>query len=252
MVDKDFGIYTNVRESGNKWTDGKHKMYYADCTVCGQTVERRMYDLVHFNKICQHGGWKISLNVNNDMSKGFLSDDYNQRVYDLWRHMIMRTTPEYWEKYPTYTGTIVSEEWRTFSNFYNDIQELDGYEMWRDNPGQRIMLDKDTKVPGNKHYSKETCCFLTHKESNQDVHSRHPEMVKNLNAIGKEIGKKNGKPVIATNKKTQESKYFNSQKECSRELGIPASHIWMCLSNEPKYESHKSAYGWTFEWADKQ
>ena len=51
----------------------------------------------------------------------------------------------------------------------------------------------------------------------------------------------------AINKKTGEIRYFSSVKECARELNDLASHVWMCLSKEEKYKSHKSSKGWVFE-----
>ena len=245
----DLGIYTNIRESGNKspW-DKRHKMYYADCKVCGKTVERTLYDLRHFNRVCQHGKLKdMGIEALDNMPTGFLDNEYNKRVYDLWRHMIMRTNESYWEKEPCYTGTSVSEEWKNFSNFYRDIVELDGYDLWKNGQGQRIMLDKDVKGNGSKLYSKETCCFLTHKESNQDVHRRHPEIIENLVKIAQDSGKEKGRKVKAINKNTQEVLMFDSIKECARELNLKPAHIWMCLSQEEKYKSHKSSKGWMFE-----
>ena len=40
---------------------------------------------------------------------------------------------------------------------------------------------------------------------------------------------------------------FDSIKECARELNLKPAHIWMCLSQEEKYKSHKSSKGWMFE-----
>lgn len=245
----DLGIYTNIRESGNKspW-DKRHKMYYADCKVCGKTVERTLYDLRHFNRVCQHGKLKdIGIETIYNMPTGFLNNEYNKRVYDLWRHMIIRTNESYWKKEPCYIGTTVSEEWKNFSNFYHDIVELEGYELWKNGQGQRIMLDKDVKGHGSKLYSKETCCFLTHKESNQDVHRRHPEIMENLIKKAKISGEEKGRKIKAFNRKTQELFVFNSIKECARELNLKPANIWMCLSKEEKYKSHKSSKGWAFE-----
>lgn len=51
-----------------------------------------------------------------------------------------------------------------------------------------IMLDKDTLVKGNKLYSKETCCLISHADSNRDVAERHPEILKkHLNQLSQSI-----------------------------------------------------------------
>ena len=252
-INTELGIYKNIRPSGNKGLDGRHTLYYADCKICGKTVERTLYDLRHFNTICQHGnGFGKNISTNLDIIspiKDYSNEDhqYYKRVYDLWRSMLLRTTLPFWEKHPTYEGTTVSSDWLSFDTFYEDIKILPNYEQWKNSYGERMMLDKDVLGNGKKLYSKETCCFLTHAESNRDVLSRHPEMIKRLIVEGSKAGKEKGRKVKATNKKTKEERIFNSIKECSKELNIQSSHIWMCLSKEEKYKSHKSSKGWTFE-----
>ena len=232
---EDLGIYTNIRKS-KKAKDG-HQLYYADCKICGKTVERHLYDLRHYNQKCQHG----KLLRNNTISPEIRIDSQYQRIYDMWRHMILRTKKEYWEKYPTYTGTTVSEEWKNFNNFYYDIQELDGYQLWRDNPKKRIMLDKDTKVPGNKHYSKETCCFLTHADSNRDVHNRHPENIqkaKQQSIISHSI------PIKAIHTETKEELFFSSMKSAQKHFKVFRENIKNCLDNKAMIK------GWKFEYVE--
>lgn len=119
--------------------------------------------------------------------------------------------------------------------------------MWKDGYGKRIMLDKDILGNGQKLYSKETCCFVTHAESNRDVLKRHPENIQKLIVGGREYGKDLGRKIKATNKKTKEEFIFNSLQSCAKELNLNLRHIWMCLSKEEKYKSHKSSKGWIFE-----
>ena len=247
----DIGIYTDIHESGNKANSG-HKLYYATCSVCGTVVEKTWPDIKESNKICRHkvlkdnsSGYKV-----NDMPIGWVSaSELNTRIYNMWKGMIERTTQKYWDKYPTYEGTTVDESWRYLSNFVNDIKYLKGYDMWEENPHKRMMLDKDTLIEGNKHYSKDTCCFLTHAESNRDVAKRHPEKNKKAGDVVKE---KYGKKIKAIDLSTNESIIFDSQKEAARELDILASHIWMILSKDEKYISNKTTKSpdgtkWTFE-----
>lgn len=233
---EDLGIYTNIRKS-KKAKDG-HQLYYADCKICGKTVERYLYDLRHYNQKCQH---RKLLENNHTISPEIKNDPQYRRIYDMWRHMILRTTKEYWEKHPTYTGTTVSEEWKNFNNFYYDIQKLDGYQLWRDNPKKRIMLDKDTKVPGNKHYSKETCCFLTHADSNRDVHNRHPENIqkaKQQSIISHSI------PIKAIHTETKEELFFSSMKSAQKHFKVFRENIKNCLDNKAMIK------GWKFEYVE--
>ncbi len=239
---EDIGIYTNIHESGNIASD-RHKLYYATCKICGTTVEKRLADMKESNTVCRHkvldensSSYKF-----NDMPKGWMNQScLNMRIYDMWKAMIRRTTEKYWNKYPTYTGTTVDDKWRTLSNFVNDIKELDGYNQWVEASGEIIMLDKDTIVQGNKHYSKDTCKFITHTESNQDVIRRHPENLEKARNTFKEIA---SEPVRFTNIKTKETIDFPSLKEACRVLNLNFRNAWMVLSD--KYPGHHTIKGWT-------
>lgn len=247
----DIGIYTNIHESGRRTNSG-HKLYYATCSICGIVVEKAWSDIKESNKVCRHKTLKSSVDGYkvNDMPTGWMNEsEFNMRIYYTWKAMIERTTKKYWNKYPTYVGTTVDESWRKLSNFVNDIKTLDGYETWANSPHQRMMLDKDTLVNGNKHYSKETCRFITHAESNKDVARRHPDKSRKAANVVKELY---GKKIKAINVVTNESIVFNSQKEAAKELDVLASHIWMILSQDEKYKSHKTTKSpdgtkWTFE-----
>lgn len=73
--------------------------------------------------------------------------------YQAWASMLMRCySAKYQERYPTYKGCIVSEEWLTFSNFRK-------WMMTQDFEGKQ--LDKDLLFDGNKVYSADTCVFVT-------------------------------------------------------------------------------------------
>jgi len=77
--------------------------------------------------------------------------------YRAWCNMLQRCcSPKFQERWPTYKGCSVSEEWLTFSNFkrWMEKQDFDG-----------MQLDKDLLFNGNKVYSDETCVFVT-KEVN--------------------------------------------------------------------------------------
>jgi len=74
--------------------------------------------------------------------------------YGAWKSMLRRChDPKFHENNPTYIGCSAAEEWLTFSNFREWMIEQD----WEDK-----QLDKDIINPGNKVYSPENCCFVTH------------------------------------------------------------------------------------------
>ncbi len=70
-----------------------------------------------------------------------------ERVYCKKKHM----------KNPTYKDCTLQESWLIFSNFKSWMEKQD----WK---GKEI--DKDILIQGNKHYSEETCVFVTTKINN--------------------------------------------------------------------------------------
>lgn len=241
-ISQGVGIYTNIHESGNKSKSG-HKLYFATCSICNTVVEKTLSDLKESNQLCRHRAikngdpnYKI-----NDMPVGWMNESkLNMRIYYLWKAMIMRTTEKYWEKYPTYTGTTVDDKWRILSNFVNDIKDLEGYNKWATASNRQMMLDKDTIIEGNKHYSKDTCCFISHEESNQDVNRRHPE---NIQKARQAFVENASNPVRFTNIKTNEVIDFPSLKEGCRTLNLNFRNAWSVLSDE--YPGHHTTKGWT-------
>ena len=73
--------------------------------------------------------------------------------YRVWKDMLKRCySAKFQEKYPTYKGCSVSEEWLRFSNF----------RCWMEcHDFEDKQLDKDLLFNGNKAYSEETCVFVT-------------------------------------------------------------------------------------------
>ena len=81
------------------------------------------------------------------------------KCYDTWHEMLKRCyDPKYHEKEPTYKGCEVCKEWLNFQMFaewyYKNYYEIEG---------QRICLDKDILLKGNKIYSADTCVFVPHR-----------------------------------------------------------------------------------------
>jgi len=73
--------------------------------------------------------------------------------YRAWVEMLKRCySDKYQEKYPTYKGCSVSDEWLRFSVFKGWMEKKD----W-----EGMQLDKDLLLVGNKVYSAETCVFVT-------------------------------------------------------------------------------------------
>jgi hypothetical protein len=108
----------------------------------------------------------IKGNVLNPNHKSYLGVGYkgvgnqstsrHDRKHNVWAHMLKRCYDEkYITKFPTYRDCIVAPEWHNYQNFADWYDE--NYYIV---PGQRMELDKDILVKGNKTYSPETCVFV--------------------------------------------------------------------------------------------
>lgn len=114
------------------------------------------YDKTVFN-IGYLGEGKHKVKENGEITK----------IYTCWRNILMRCYDPYkLNKYPTYRDCIVCEEWHNFQNFAQWYEE-NYYEI----EGEKMCLDKDILVKGNKIYSPTTCIFVTQRINNLIVKS---------------------------------------------------------------------------------
>lgn len=110
---------------------------------------------------------------------GYFGDIYDTThiAHSTWTQMLRRCYSAEWHnRFPTYIGCSVCDEWHNFSTFAQDIENLDGYQQWLDyktgKTDVRMSLDKDLIVAGNKQYSPSTCCFVTQSENAKDAVAR--------------------------------------------------------------------------------
>jgi hypothetical protein len=81
-------------------------------------------------------------------------------IFSAWKDMVRRCCNlDYQKKHPSYIGASICDEWLIFSEFHR-------WAINQDYLGNR--LDKDIILKGNKHYSPETCAFVS-PELNQFV-----------------------------------------------------------------------------------
>ena len=81
------------------------------------------------------------------------------KIYSVWNDMLRRCYNPYWiNKHLTYINCYVCEEWHCFQNFGRWYEE--NYYNYND---ERMNLDKDILIKGNKIYSPETCVFVTER-----------------------------------------------------------------------------------------
>lgn len=78
--------------------------------------------------------------------------------YETWKQMLRRIfSDKLHEKFPTYKGCSVEEGWLSLACFKAWMEN----QQW-EHKGKKLQLDKDFLVEGNRVYSPETCCFVTH------------------------------------------------------------------------------------------
>lgn len=76
--------------------------------------------------------------------------------YKYWHSMLIRChDKKFKQNNPAYKDVTCCEEWLNFQNFAKWFEE-NYYEV----EGEKIHLDKDILVKGNKIYSPKTCCFV--------------------------------------------------------------------------------------------
>ena len=162
---------------------------------------------------------------------------YNKRVYSLWRGVLRRCYSEkFHDVSPTYKNCKVCERWLTLSNFAEDIKALPGYEMWRDNPNQRISLDKDIRGNGKELYSPETCQFVTMIENTLEALIRHNKIM----------------PVIAVDDNGNIAYKFSSAEEGGKygftpqKISEACRYIYHIEKNMKKGHNYYKGYYWFY------
>lgn len=140
------------------------------------------------------------------------------KVYKAWSSMLQRCHDEkLHKKHPTYIGCEVCKEWHNFQNFAKWY-----YENYYEIEGERVNLDKDILVKGNKIYSAETCAFV-------------PQTINKL--FTKNDGKRGESP-IGTSLKN--GKYVAQCHLVNPETGkSKLKHLGYCDTQEKAFEVYK-------------
>lgn len=91
----------------------------------------------------------------NDNMRPALINGKPTKEYNLWQCMIRRCyCQKYQSKQPTYVGCSVSENFKSYSFFYDWCHAQIGYGI------ASFELDKDIIISNNKQYSEDACIFV--------------------------------------------------------------------------------------------
>jgi hypothetical protein len=197
-------IWVKFIESGNRI----HTTWYA----FRNGNVRNPYDKIIFN-IGYMGEGKYKSVVNGKTTSH----------YKVWRGMLQRCYDKgYHQKRPTYIGCSVIEKWHNFQIFaawydqnYYEVNE------------QRMELDKDILIKGNKIYSPDTCIFVP----------------KNINTLFTKCDSKRGKHPIGVcfRKDSKQNPYL---ARCCNNKGNRIYIDYFSTAEEAfqAYKTHKEKY----------
>lgn len=150
------------------------------------------------------------------------------KEYRLWRAMLQRCyDAKYHDKYPTYAGCLVSDNFKSYSYFYNWCHNQIGFGLdgWH--------LDKDILIRNNKIYSEDACVFVPSDVNNFFVDCRAS---RGLYPVGVNFDKATGKYRAQCTVKSNGRKYLglyptpdsahSAYKACKEALCKDVADYW--------------------------
>ena len=107
-----------------------------------------------------HGYLGVDKNGNVPKTQEFKNDRWRDTwEYKKWNEMLRRCFDnKLKEKEPTYKDVVCCERWLCFSHFLEDLEILKQEHNW--GKDEKLNLDKDILIKGNKEYSLENCVLV--------------------------------------------------------------------------------------------
>lgn len=165
LVGQKFGKLTVVKRAPDSMTkQGTHRMMYECLCDCGNTVVVLAANLRNGNtKSCGCYNRELTAErnrVNRSYAGRFDGNIGESRqyphIYGAWRGCFERCyTEASLKKHPTYRGCEVSEKWHLYSDFKKWYEENSWYD-----GDERVCVDKDILVKGNRVYGPDTCVLV--------------------------------------------------------------------------------------------
>lgn len=159
------------------------------------------------------------------------------KAYKVWVRMLERCYDEkYLEKFPSYVGCNVSDNFKYFPNFKAWCDKQIGF----NNKGW--CLDKDIILKGNKTYSEDNCCFVPQEINalftlSNKIRGEYPIGVWYNNSTGKFVSQLGGKRPRSLGKFSDVTSAFLSYK-VAKELYIKQiATTWKESIDERVYNS---------------
>ena len=165
------------------------------------------------------------------------------KEYKLWTSMLERCySGNSKNKYPTYEGCEVSDNFKSYEYFYEWCHKQIGFD--NNGNGNPFHLDKDLLVKGNKVYSESACVFIP-REINQLLTKRTALRGEYLIGVYYHKGDKAFKAQVNKNKGKQEHlgsfktelEAFNAYKIAKESFVKELANKWKGKIDERAYEA---------------
>lgn len=165
--------------------------------------------------------------IYNDMPRGWSHGNdqplWHKSLLKRWKSMWTRCKNPEHPRYDSYKTCKIDERYRLFSNYVNDVIQLENFDKLCENPS-KWDIDKDIKDKNNRHYFFEFLTITSSEDNSREV----------LDRCGHSFAVKNPpKPIIGINIKDNTIIIFKSLTD-AQSKGFNKGNIGNCLKGRYK------------------